>query len=100
MKRRLEVTEIACTLAADDVPTRLAEWRELLAHASGRVATPEGVRVELVGVDGASVRDLAAREQQCCAFFDLRVDEVGEVVVLHVGAPPEARPVVEELFGS
>ena len=73
---------IVCDLssAADTGPQRLAEYQRLFGQALvGRERTADGVvRFQLRADDGIEdwVRDLAAREKACCAFFDFTVTTV------------------------
>jgi hypothetical protein len=69
---------IACDMtdAPDTAEERMAEYGRLFAQAlAGREWTDEGVRLRLRADDGieAWVRDLAAREKACCAFFDFSI---------------------------
>jgi hypothetical protein len=71
-------TPIVCdmTSAPDTGPERLMEYQRLFTQALvGRERTAEGIRFRLRADDGieAWVRDLAAREKACCAFFDFSV---------------------------
>lgn len=63
----------ACTLPTAERPLRLAEFDELFATAVRRVEhiTADHVRMSLTGPAGLaeSVRDLTARETECCSFF-------------------------------
>jgi hypothetical protein len=81
----MEITPIVCDLtnAPDTGPERLREYQRLFAQALiGRERTADGIRFRLRADEGveAWVRDLAAREKACCAFFDFRVRvEAGQV---------------------
>jgi hypothetical protein len=80
------ITPIACdmTTASDTPEQRMQEYRQLFAQSfAGRERTADGgVRLRLHAHDGveAWVRDLAAREKACCAFFDFAVSPVGDEV--------------------
>jgi hypothetical protein len=67
----------ACTLPTVDQPLRLAEFDDLFATAVRQVERIDAhhVRLRLAGPVGlaASVRDLTARETQCCSFFAFTV---------------------------
>ena len=78
MDQPTTTTPIVCdmTTATDNGPERLLEYERLFAQALvGRERTAEGIRFRLRADDGveAWVRDLAAREKACCAFFDFRI---------------------------
>ena len=63
---------------------RLAEYRRLFAHAAflGRERTAEGIRFRFRAEPGIEewVRDLAAREKACCAFFAFDITAEGDEV--------------------
>jgi hypothetical protein len=71
------------TSARDTLAERLAEYHRLFAEALvGRERTAEGIRFRFRADDGveAWVRDLAAREKACCAFFNFDVHADGTEV--------------------
>ncbi|GLL03767.1 hypothetical protein [Dactylosporangium matsuzakiense] len=67
----------ACTLPTAERPLRLAELDQLFTTAVRHVETISSthVRIRLSGPAGleATVRDLTARETQCCSFFTFDV---------------------------
>jgi hypothetical protein len=76
---------IACDMtgAPDTGPERMAEYQRLFTEALvGRERTGAGIRFRLRADPGIEdwVRDLAAREKACCAFFDFNVTTVGDEV--------------------
>ena len=44
------------------------------------------------------VAELAAAEQQCCAFFDFRLHLAGRLLHLEVRAPADAAELLADLF--
>lgn len=86
----------ACTLPTGEQPLRVVEFAQFFA-ATVSAVTRESATVLRLALDGdhtmlARARDLAAREVECCSFFDFTVDEaVGggrlrvEVPSAHVG---------------
>ena len=85
----------ACTLPTAEQPSRLAEFDAVFATAVGGVESVDAThaRIRLAGPPGlaARVRDLAARETECCSFFTFTtipqpVAE-GEAVVLDIKVP-------------
>ena len=74
----------SCSLPTAERPLRLAEFDDLFATAVRRVepVTPTHARLHLAGATGlaATVRDLTARETECCSFFRFAV---------HPGAPED-----------
>jgi hypothetical protein len=95
----------ACSLPTVDRPLRLAEFDDLFATAVRRVepATPTHARLHLSGATGlvATVRDLTARETECCSFFDFTVTpetaEKGETVILDIEVPAQYTDVLDAL---
>lgn len=95
----------ACTLPTAERPLRLAEFDELFATAVRGVETVGAghVRIRLTGPVGleAWVRDLAARETQCCSFFAFTVSAEGtsdsECVTVDVRVPAPYAGVLESL---
>ena len=67
----------ACTLPTAEQPLRLAEFDALFATAvrGGERLGVQHLRVTLEGGEDVadSVRDLAARESDCCSFFTFTV---------------------------
>jgi hypothetical protein len=96
---------IVCDLtgATDTGPERLAEYHRLFAAALlGRERTRDGVRFRFRADPGIEpwVRDLAAREKACCAFFAFAVTPIeGEVVWdATVSDNEAAREILEEFY--
>lgn len=92
---------IACTLDADAVPGRLADWDGVLAAATHRVATGTGVRIEFgTDVDLAALGDLIGAERRCCPFLHFTLVVDAATTVLEVRAPASAAAMVTDLFGA
>src|SRR6187551_302297 len=95
----------ACTLPTVERPLRLAEFDALFATAVRQVDTlgPTHARMRLTGPAGlaATVRDLTARETECCSFFAFAVTPVpageGETVILDVEVPAQYAAVLVSL---
>lgn len=67
----------ACTLPTDEQPLRRSEFDALFAHAvrQGERIDVRHLRITLGGgldLEGV-VRDLVARETECCSFFSFSV---------------------------
>jgi hypothetical protein len=96
-------TPIVCDMtdARDTEAERIAEYQRLFRQAIlGRERTAEGIRFRFRADPGveAWVRDLAAREKACCAFFAYEITTEGDQV-LWDGAVPDndtARAILEE----
>ena len=93
-----------CTLDADggDMTARIGEWRTILAQATGRENTDDGIAV-MFDHDIARTAELArllASEYSCCSFasYHLSIDARG--VRMEISAPPEARDAYTALFGT
>jgi DNA-binding transcriptional MerR regulator len=81
---------VACTLEAAELPGRLDEWRDVMAHVTARTPLAGGIRFHL---DAATplgpLAELIRAEQSCCSFFEfaLTVDRRGPA--LEVRGPAE-----------
>lgn len=78
-----DTPRLACDLrtASDTPQQRASEYQNLFATAlSGRDRTERMVRFRLrrAAVDEDHVRSLAAREQACCPFFNIRLTTTGD----------------------
>lgn len=95
----------ACTLPTVERPVRLAEFDRLFATALRGVesVTPTHARIRLAGPAGlvATVRDLTARESDCCSFFTFTVTPEpvgeGEALVCDVEVPARYADVLAAL---
>jgi hypothetical protein len=90
---------IACTLGADELEVRLAEWDRVLERATRR--SIDGPRATLAFPAGdaalaSSLADLTVREVGCCGFFDFRVHVAAGVLELDIAVPPDAAPVLAD----
>jgi MerR family transcriptional regulator, copper efflux regulator len=90
---------IACTLTGGDQADRIEHWRRLLTNALGHTPLDGGIRIGLPTALAGEVAELAAAEQQCCAFFDFTLRLAGGELNLEVRAPASAAPLLAELFG-
>ncbi|MFC4120788.1 hypothetical protein [Nonomuraea zeae] len=89
--------------AADTPQERLDEYRRLFRQSfASKERIPGGVRLRLRARPGVAewVRDLAAREKACCAFFAFEVTEAGEEVIWDAAVIDDdaARAVLEEFY--
>jgi len=92
---------IACTLGAERLDDRLADWQAVLAEAMTREPIDHGARARFApDVDVAALAALARAEQDCCRFFTfvLTIDTDG--VALEVTGPPDAEPIIAALVGA
>jgi len=91
------------TDAPDTAEQRVDEYQRLFATAFvGRERTRSGVRWRLSAEPGveAWARDLAAREDACCAFMQNAITVVGDEVLWDASAidDPTARSVLDLFF--
>jgi len=98
-------TPIICDMAnaPDTAPERLAEYQRLFAQALlGRERTADGIRFRFRAQRGVEpwVRDLAAREKACCAFFTFSITTLGGEVRWDASVIDDdiARAVLEEFY--
>ena len=96
---------LMCDLAdaTDTLDERVEVYRRLFAAAYvGRDRTVAGIRFRFRADEGveATVRDLAGREAQCCAFFTSTITTAGGEVLWDAAVPDDdvARAVLDEWF--
>jgi hypothetical protein len=96
---------IVCDMtdAPDPTDERLAEYRRLFGtDLIGRERTEAGIRFRFAARDGlvAEIRDLAAREKACCAFFDFDIREHGDEITWDASVvdDPIARQILDEYY--
>ncbi|MBB6556281.1 hypothetical protein [Nonomuraea rubra] len=98
-------TPIVCDMstAPDTARERLEEYAHLFGrYLVDREKTGQGIRFRLRAEPGvvAWVRDLAAREKACCAFFAFDVGVEGEQVIWDCAVSDDdtARAILEEYY--
>ena len=100
-RSRSDEVPIACTLQPGAMTDRIDHWQRVLGAATGRSTTTDGrLRIQFAAdVDVAELARLIEAEQHCCTFFAfaLTIDRHG--VALEVGAPDDARDIVDTVFG-
>lgn len=98
----LQDVPVACTLDREAFDGRLNEFDALFTSALvGREETDEGIRFRFANHEGieAHVRDLAARELQCCSFFRFSIAvHSGEVWWDAAVDDPDARPILADFL--
>lgn len=90
---------VACSLGGQAMGERVGHWRQLLAGAE-REPVPGGIRATVPASRAAQIVALAAAEQECCPFFDFRIQLAGQRLHLEVRAPAEAGDMVADLFAA
>ncbi|MFE7076288.1 MerR family transcriptional regulator [Streptomyces sp. NPDC057620] len=90
---------VACSLTGEDLAERTVQWREAVDGAV-RAAVPDGLRLTLPVERTSRIAELAAAEQQCCAFFDFRLHLDGPHLHLEVRASAVGTGLLNDLFGT
>lgn len=91
----------ACTLPTADRPMRLAEFDKLFSSSlvSQQRENLQWLRLHLKG-DAAverATRELAAREAECCAFFEFHIQREDTEVILDIRVPADKAVVLDGL---
>lgn len=94
---RWRTATVACSLTGEGLSERAGQWQRLLSGA-GREEIDDGVRLVVPAERTGAIAALAAAEQQCCPFFDFRLQLDGPVLRLEVRAPAEGAALLTELF--
>jgi hypothetical protein len=95
----IESPAIACTLDATGLADRLAEFQSLfVATLRSHVREPTHLRLVLsVTVENEpGVRDLFAREAECCQFFAFTFQRDGELLSVSMTVPDNGIPILDE----
>jgi hypothetical protein len=92
---------IVCTLSAEDMPARVAEWLATLATATEREEMPDGVRLRFDrATDVSSLARLAAAENECCRWATFTITIAPDEVTMDVTGSASARPMIVSLYGQ
>jgi hypothetical protein len=98
-------TPIVCDMrgAPDTGPERLREYQRIFSQALiGRERTAGGIRFRFRAQPGieAWLRDLAAREKACCAFFTFAITALAEEVRWDASVVDDdiARAILDEFY--
>jgi hypothetical protein len=101
-----EEIPIVCdmTNAPDTGEERVAEYQRLFRSPAylGRRRTGDGIRFHFQTEPGLAeqIRDLAAREKACCAFFDFAIDNSGDTITWDSSVidDPLAHQILDEYY--
>lgn len=90
-------TPVACSLSADELPSRLAEIRAVGKVALLSTSSDGALHFRADKTTRGRLEEIIAAESLCCPFlrFDLR--QRGGALVLSIGAPDEAEPLARDL---
>jgi hypothetical protein len=89
----------ACTLPTAEQPLRAAEFGDLFDCAIRSVerSAPDRLLIAFVPDAEARVREIVARESECCDFFTFDVRPEDTEVVLEITVPPSRLEVLDGL---
>lgn len=94
-------TPIACTLGAGDYRTRMGWIAELNGKGLRRYERDDLIlRLFYDPSCEGDVKELVAKERDCCAFLDFQLDRSDRNLVLSVRAPERARGAAEAVFAE
>jgi hypothetical protein len=92
-------TPQTCTLPIAQQPLRVAEFDDLFRECVIAVdrADATSLRLTLAGGDEVAdrVRELTARETECCSFFTFELSAASDALRLLVQVPPERVAVLD-----
>jgi hypothetical protein len=92
---------IVCTLSPNQTGQRLAEFEKLFASHLRELTRPAPRQARFVFQPADEIedaaRDLFAREQECCAFFDFVVERDGAALIVQAEVPAEAEASLDGL---
>jgi hypothetical protein len=97
----LSEAPIAYTLSPGQYKDRTGELAALAAQAlRSRELTTDGEQLTFTDTPETEreLRAVIAAESSCCAFLRMELNRIGEGLVLDIAGPPDARPVIAELF--
>lgn len=90
----------SCSLAADEIRERLAEWRGLRERAARIEPLADGLRLHLdPGEPLDEVARLVALEAECCAFYRFSLELQGASRQLTIDAGKGGGAAVAALLG-
>ena len=92
--------ESSCSLDAPAFRVREQEFRSLFSRALLDIERVDA-RTARLGLDPAcasELRDLLAREQSCCSFFEFEVEATDERLAIIVGVPAGSEAALADLL--
>ncbi len=96
----LDGAPAGCSLDAADAERRIADWRRLLAAATGTEQGAGQVRFVFDGVAGliTEVARLCEAELACCPLFTFDIAMTAPSVIVTIGGPTDALAVIAGIF--
>jgi len=92
---------VACTLTPGALAGRVGELAALAERAlRSRAPAAGGERLVFADAPGIedALREAVAAEASCCSFLRMTLARTADGLVLDVTGPPEAQPVIAQLF--
>ncbi|TWD82852.1 hypothetical protein FB561_3998 [Kribbella amoyensis] len=101
MTENLDWIDSSCTLPTADRPLRVAEFDALFRTAVRAVDRPTSslLVLHLDPAAESEARELTARENACCSFFDFTFTAGADDVLLRVEVPAGRTAVLDGLAG-
>ncbi|MCT4357612.1 hypothetical protein M5362_31390 [Streptomyces sp. Je 1-79] len=91
----------SCTLPTEERPLRVAEWDALFSERLTSMSRPQPLRLrlDLAGGPGVEerVRDLVARESDCCSFFTFTTTPGEDLIGLDISVDRAHEAVLDAL---
>jgi hypothetical protein len=93
---------LACSLRGGAVADRRRWLGDLQRRALSVERSAGDLTIAFPSDDGleAELRALADAESECCGFLRVSVRAVGDSLELVVAGPPDAQPIIDEMFGD
>src|SRR5262245_36867181 len=91
---------IACSLSAPELRTRHSEMRQLGQDALLSLDRAGAMRFRADPETRARLQAIVRAEAACCPFLDLNLREEAGALVLEIGAPEAAEPLVADLVSA
>jgi hypothetical protein len=93
-------TPIACSLSADELPSRLAEMRGIGMDALLSVDADGVMHFRADHQTRERLEAVIAAESSCCAFLSFDLRDEREELVLSIAAPEGAEPLGRDLVAA
>lgn len=94
---RWRSSPVACSLTSSSLGERTKRWHVVLSGSTPE-AIDDGLRLTLPIERAATLTALAVAEQQCCPFYDFRIQLDGPSMHLEVRSPEQGATILAELF--
>ena len=89
---------VACSISTPEAANQALEWSDLGARLLGFDRLDDGLLLTFPGDMADRVKNLAAREAECCGFLSITTSLSEQTVRLEIkSGNPDHQPVIEEL---